>query len=128
MHIRSLLGLAALCSAVASDARALQQRPPEACDAYHAAVRANPNDVAAAIRFGSCSVEDEEMVAVGGDSSRLVFRSSWAPALRALRRAVQLDPKQSAAYQPLFSILLNESRDGCSVATGLCEFVAPVRR
>jgi hypothetical protein len=75
--------------------------------------------------LGQCSFRDYEMIAPGGDSSRLAFRSSWAVALRALRRAVDLNPSYDRAYRPLFAILFAETRDGCSSATGVCSHVAP---
>jgi tetratricopeptide (TPR) repeat protein len=68
------------------------------------------------------------MIAPGGDSSRLVFRSSWSTALRALRHAVQIDPTYANAYRPLFRILFAETRDGCSFVTGDCRYVAAVLR
>jgi hypothetical protein len=68
------------------------------------------------------------MIALGGDSTHLVFRSSWSTALRALRRAVELNPGYSRAYRPLFSILFAETRDGCSSVTWECRYVSPVVR
>jgi tetratricopeptide (TPR) repeat protein len=122
-----LLGLTALSILSAAELRALQ-RPPAACDQYHAAVRADPSNVDAAASLGRCSVRDYEMIAPGGDSTRLAFRSSWSTALRALRHAVELDPGYSRAYQPLFRILFAETRDGCSSVTRECLFVSPVLR
>ena len=69
-----------------------------------------------------------EMIAIGGDSTRLEFRSSWSVALRALRHAVEVDPAQTRAYRPLFAILFAETRDGCSSVTWLCEFASFVAR
>ena len=68
------------------------------------------------------------MIAPGGDSSRLMFRSSWSTALRALRHAVDLDPTYRRAYRPLFAMLFAETRDGCSTVTWECTFVSPVMR
>ena len=127
MRSRCLLGLAAFCALVAPDLRALQT-PPRVCDQFHTVVRADPNNLAAAARFGECSVRDYEMIAPGGDSTRLVFRSSWSSALRALRHAVEVDPRYSRAYRPLFAILFAETRDGCSSVTGECGYVSPVVR
>lgn len=110
-----------------SDLRAIQ-RPPEACDSHAAAVRADPADLDAAARLGQCSVRDYEMIALDGDSSRMVFRTSWSPALRALRHAVELDPGFERAYRPLFRILFADTRDGCSSVTWECRHVAPVLR
>jgi tetratricopeptide (TPR) repeat protein len=117
----------ALCALPTPALRALQ-RAPVACDQFQNAVRAEPNNVDAAIRLGQCSFRDYEMIAVGGDSTRMVFRSSWSVALRALRHAVELDPTQSRAYRSLFAILFAETRDGCSSVTGMCEFASPVTR
>ena len=117
----------ALC-AIFPAARQAQQSAPASCDQYEAAVRRNPDDVAAATRFGRCSFRDFEMVALGGDSSRLMFRSSWTPALRALRHAVAREPSYSPAYRALFAILFAENRDGCSAVTRQCTHVAPILR
>lgn len=127
MRSRCFLGLAALCALVANDLLALQ-RPPQACDQFQAAVRADSNNLDAAASLGQCSVRDYEMIAPAGDSTRLMFRSSWSPALRALRHAVDVDPRYTRAYRPLFAILFAETRDGCSAVTGECAFVSPVLR
>ena len=120
------LSILAFCVLVAPDLRA--QTPPRACDQFHAAVRADSNNLDAAASLGACSVRDYEMIAPGGDSTRMVFRSSWSNALRALRHAVEVDPRYSRAYRPLFAILFAESRDGCSSVTGECGYVSPVVR
>jgi hypothetical protein len=120
------LSLAAFCVLVSPDLRA--QTPPRACDQFRAALRANANNLDAAASLGACSVRDYEMIAPGGDSTRLVFRSSWSSALRALRHAVEVDPRYSRAYRPLFAILFAETRDGCSSVTWECLFVSPVLR
>jgi hypothetical protein len=78
--------------------------------------------------LGRCSLRDYEMIAPGGDSTQLVFRSSWSTALRALRHAVELDSRYGNAYPPLFNILFAETRDGCSSVTWKCEYVSPVVR
>jgi tetratricopeptide (TPR) repeat protein len=127
MQNRCLLTLTAFCFFSAPDLPALQ-RPPEPCDQYQAAVRADPSNLDAAARLGRCMVRDYEMIAPGGDSSRLMFRSSWSTALRALRHAVELDASYGAAYRPLFAILFAETRDGCSSVTGECRHVSPVLR
>ena len=119
------LGL--LCMLCTSDLHAMQY-PAEACDAHEAAVRAEPTDLDAAARLGRCSVRDYELIALDGDSSRLVFRSSWSTALRALRHAVELDPGFERAYRPLFRILFAETRDACSPVTGSCRHVSSVAR
>src|SRR5690349_7785598 len=126
MQSRRLLRLAFCSVLLAPELPALQAVPSPAppCDQYVAAVRANPNNLDAAARLGRCSFDDYVMIAPGGDSTRLMFRSSWSTALRALRHAVDLDPTYRAAYRPLFAILFAESRDGCSTVTGECRFVS----
>lgn len=98
---------------------------PESCERYEIAARADSANVQAWYALGRCAYRDYEMVAPGGDSTRLAFRSSWTTALRALRRAVMLDPTFGRAYRPLFAMLFGETRDGCSSRTGLCLYVAP---
>ena len=98
---------------------------PESCERYEIAARADSANAQTWYGLGRCAYRDYEMVAPGGDSTRLAFRSSWTVALRALRRAVMLDPTFGRAYRPLFAILFAETRDGCSSKTGLCLFVAP---
>jgi tetratricopeptide (TPR) repeat protein len=101
------------------------QRAPESCERYAAAARADSSSAQALYRLGRCAYRDYEMVAPNGDSTQLAFRSSWTTALRALRRAVTLDPAFAPAYRPLFAILFADTRDGCSSVTGLCSHVAP---
>ena len=125
MHSRCL---AILAAALWAPALRAQPRPPAACGQYQTAVQADSTNLDAAASLGQCSVRDYEMIAPGGDSTRLVFRSSWSAALRALRRAVALDPGYSRAYRPLFAILFAETRDGCSSVTGECWYVSPVAR
>ena len=128
MHDRCLVPLAGLCILLARDLRALQPREPESCDPYQAAFRADSNNLEAAVNLGRCIVRDESMIAPGGDSTRLMFRTSWSTALRALRHVVAVDPGYSSAYRPLFRILLSDTRDGCSYVTGGCGHVSPVVR
>ena len=118
----------AVVSAVSAPVLRALQHSAAPCARYEAAVRANPNDLAAAVSLGHCTTSDEEMIAPGGDSARLAFRTSWTPALRALRYAVAVDPSYSRAYRPLFFMLFAETRDGCSRATGMCLHVASVIR
>ena len=127
MRSRCLSTLAVFCTLVTPALRA-QQRAPAACDQFQTAVRTDPDNLDAAARLGQCSVRDYEMIALGGDSTRLVFRSSWSSALRALRHAVEVDPRYSRAYRPLFAILFAETRDGCSSVTSECAYVSPVVR
>src|SRR5262245_48383641 len=94
-----------------------QPRAPSACDQFAAAVQTDPNNLDAAVALGRCSHRDYEMVALGGDSARMVFRTSWTPALRALRHVIERDPSYSTAYRPFFSMLFAETRDGCSSVT-----------
>lgn len=130
MQSRSLLRLVVCSVLLAPALPALQTAPtpPPPCDQYVSAVRAKPNNLDAAARLGQCSFDDYVMIAPGGDSTRLMFRSSWSTALRALRHAVDLDPTYRAAYRPLFAILFAETRDGCSTVTWECLFVSPVKR
>ena len=128
MTARGLLSLSALVVLTPPDLAALQVRPPASCEPFQAAVAADPNNLDAAARLGRCTIRDESMIAPGGDSTKLMFRSSWAVALRALRHAVGVDPGYTRAYRPLFRILLSEMRDGCSYETGECRHVAPVLR
>jgi len=130
MQSRSLLRLVVCSVLLAPALPALQTAPTPAppCDRYVAAVRANPNNLDAAATLGQCSFDDYVMIAPGGDSTRLMFRSSWSTALRALRHAVDLDPTYSRAYPPLFAMLFAETRDGCSTVTWECWFVSPVKR
>src|SRR6188472_3604499 len=104
MPYRCLLSLTAFVILSAGELRALQRAPAQ-CDQYQAAVRADPGNVDAAATLGQCSVRDYELIALGGDSTHLIFRSSWSTAVRALRHAVELDPAYSRAYRPLFHIL-----------------------
>jgi hypothetical protein len=106
MHNRCL---AILAAALWAPALRAQPRAPASCDPYQIALQADSTNLDAAARLGQCSVRDYEMIAPGGDSTRLVFRSSWSAALRALRRAVALDPGYSRAYRPLFAILFAET-------------------
>jgi tetratricopeptide (TPR) repeat protein len=127
MQNRYLLSVVAFCAVVAPKLRAIQRTPPS-CEQYQAAVLADPNNLEAAVTLGRCTVRDESMIAPDGDSTRLMFRTSWGPAIRALRHAVALNPSYSPAYRPLFRMLFAETRDGCSYITGECLHVAPVLR
>ena len=127
MPSRLLRSLTAFAVLSVADLQALQG-PPARCDRYESAVRADPNNLDAAANLGLCSVRDYEMIALDGDSTHLVFRSSWSTALRALRHAVELDRGYSRAYRPLFTILFAETRDGCSSVTRECRHVTPVVR
>jgi hypothetical protein len=113
MPSRLLRSLTAFAVLSAADLHALQG-PPARCDRYESAVRADPTNLDAAANLGLCSVRDYEMIALDGDSTHLVFRSSWSTALRALRHAVELDRGYSRAYRPLFNILFAQTPDGCS--------------
>ena len=124
---RCLMWLTPLCTLLARELPAVQWHVPS-CVQYEAAVRANPGNLDAASRLGRCAIDDYEMVAPDGDSTRLRFRSSWSIALRALRHAVDLDPSYAPAYGPLFDILFAETRDGCSAITAECRHVSPVLR
>ena len=120
--------VAALVSVVVVPRLDAVQQPAGPCEQLESAVRADTADVAAALRLGQCAVRDEEMIAPGGDSARLAFRTTWNPALRALRRAVQVDATNARAYALIFRMLFAETRDGCSRAAGVCLHVASVIR
>jgi len=128
MSARSLLALIALGSVVASPELGAQWRVPPACEQLETVVRANPDNLDAAVALGRCVVRDEQIILAGGDSSRASFRSNWATAVRALRHPVRTDPALAAAYRPLMRMLFAEMRDGCDYVSGVCAFVAPIRR
>jgi tetratricopeptide (TPR) repeat protein len=128
MGIRHPLSLLALFAISAAELAALQRPSPPSCEQYQAAVAAEPNNLDAAVRLGQCTVRDEQVIVLGGDSTRVKFRTNWAPALRALRHTVAVDPTYTRAYRPLFRMLLSEMRDGCSYESGYCLHVAPVLR
>jgi tetratricopeptide (TPR) repeat protein len=127
MQNRYFLSAVAFCTLVAPELRALQ-RTPTSCEQYHAAVRANPDNLDAAVSLGRCTVRDEQVIAPNGDSTQMAFRTSWTPALRALRHAVEVNPSYAPAYRLLFRMLFAEMRDGCSYITMDCRHVAPVVR
>ena len=118
----------ALVSGVVAPRLHAVQQSATPCAQFEAAVRANRDDIAAAVSLGQCTVRDEELIAPGGDSTRLAFRTNWNPALQALRRVVQVDASNARAHALLFRMLFAETRDGCSRATGLCLYVASVIR
>jgi tetratricopeptide (TPR) repeat protein len=128
MTIRRFLSLAGLLALATPSVGAPQLRPPASCEPFRTAVTADPNNLDAAVRLGQCTLRDLSLIAPGGDSTRLAFRSSWTVALRALRHAIEVDPTYARAYRPLFRILLSEMRDGCSYETGYCLHVAPILR
>src|SRR5215468_5361917 len=107
---RCLVSLSICCALVPASLRS-QVRPPPACDQFRVVLQSDPKNLDAAASLGQCSVRDYEMIAPGGDSSRLAFRASWAVALRALRHAVELNPNFDRAYRPLFAILFADNRD-----------------
>src|SRR5580765_6386394 len=110
MSTRSLLAFIAFCPVVAS--RCLSAQPASAtCEQLETAVRANHNDLDAAVALGRCVVRDEQIILASGDSSRPSFRSSWATAVRGLRRAVRTSPALATAYRPLMRMLFAEMRD-----------------
>ena len=127
MKTRRLLILSALLALIAPQLDA-QSRRPSSCEQFQAAVAAEPNNLDAAARLGQCTIRDQQVVVTGPDSTHVQFRTNWAPALRALRHAVELNPAYTPAYRPLFRILLAEMRDGCTYETGYCLHVAPVLR
>jgi tetratricopeptide (TPR) repeat protein len=123
MPWRFLLPCVALLLLIRGDLSA--QRRPESCERYEAAAHTDSVNPQAWLALGQCSYRDYEMIAPGGDSSRLAFRSSWTTSKRALLRAIALDPRYTRAYRTLFTILFLETRDGCSFETLVCTHVAP---
>ncbi|MEK6610121.1 MAG: hypothetical protein AABZ35_04285 [Gemmatimonadota bacterium] len=85
----------------------------DACGAYGSLVRADSSDVEAWYNFGECSYHDPEVIALGGDTTRLVFRGSWNNALRAFRKALELDPTYHLAFAHIPDILQSDQRGGC---------------
>lgn len=85
----------------------------DACGAYGSLVRADSSDVEAWYNFGECSYHDPEVIAGGGDTTRLAFRGSWNNALRAFRKALELDPTYHLAFAHIPDILQSDQRGGC---------------
>lgn len=88
-------------------------RYAEACEIFGRMVRADSTDVEGWYNLGECSYHDPAVVAVGGDSSRMVFRGNWNTMLRAFRKTLELDPTYHLAFQHIQDALLVSTRSGC---------------
>lgn len=90
-----------------------QGRWAEGCETYTALLRADSADVEAWYNLGECSFHDPAVLTDPSDTTRARFRSSWNTSLRAMIRALDLDPSYHLAFQHIQDILQNERRDGC---------------
>jgi TolB-like protein len=88
----------------------------DACRIFEAMIRSDSTDVEAWYNLGECSYHDLAVIPVPGDSTHLVFRSSWTTALRAFRKALELDPTYHLAFQHLQDALLAPTRAGCRIS------------
>ncbi len=88
-------------------------RYAEACDVFAKMVRADSTDVEGWYNLGECSYHDQAVIPLGGDSTRMVFRSSWNTMLRAFRKTLELDPTYHLAFQHIQDALLVSTRGGC---------------
>src|ERR1051325_3186948 len=79
----------ALIAALVADAKGDQRR---ACELYEPLVRADSTDAEALVGLGQCLYKDGSVEFVNGDSTKVVFRTSWNAALRVLRRGALGDP------------------------------------
>jgi TolB-like protein len=101
-----------------------RQRYADACTIFGHMVQADSTDVEAWYELGECSYHDPVVVAVGGDSTHLAFRSSWNTMLRAFRRTLDLDPTYHLAFQHIQDALLSGNRSGC-LLRGTAETCSP---
>ena len=86
---------------------------PRACGAYGSLVRADSADVEALYGYGLCLENDDMVEPVAGDTTHLVFRSSWNEAIKAFRRALAVDPTFHLAFDPVVTMLTAPRRLGC---------------
>jgi TolB-like protein/tetratricopeptide (TPR) repeat protein len=86
---------------------------PRACDAYASIVSKDSSDVEALYGYGLCLASDDMVIAVGGDTTRLQYRSNWNTAIKAFRRALAVDPTFHLAFDPMVSLLTAPVRNGC---------------
>ncbi len=84
-----------------------------ACEAFSTLVHADSSDVEALYGLGQCLYHDDVVEAIGGDTTRLRFRSSWNSALAVFRRIIAVDPTFHLAFNDLLSILSSSARVGC---------------
>jgi tetratricopeptide (TPR) repeat protein/TolB-like protein len=87
----------------------------EACEIFGRMVKADSTDVEGWYNLGECSYHDPAVVAVGGDSSHIVFRGNWNTMLRAFRKTLELDPTYHLAFQHIQDALLVSTRSGCAL-------------
>jgi eukaryotic-like serine/threonine-protein kinase len=107
------------------------RRYGESCDTYRTLIRTDSADVEAWYNLGECSFHDNLVVPQAGDSTRMVFRSSWNTAVQAFARSLELDPTYHLAFQHIQDVLLNDQRTGCALGTTpACErpYIAFLRR
>jgi TolB-like protein len=84
-----------------------------ACDGYASLIRTDSSDVEALYGLGECALADDAIVPFGGDTTHLVFRSSWNTALRSYRRAIAVDPAFHLAFDHALQLLIAPARIGC---------------
>jgi tetratricopeptide (TPR) repeat protein/tRNA A-37 threonylcarbamoyl transferase component Bud32 len=77
-----------------------EEHYPEACDRFRAVVARDPTDFAAWIGLGECQFRDGAVVRDSASPSGMRFRSSYASAARAYRRALELAPWLTGAFLP----------------------------
>jgi eukaryotic-like serine/threonine-protein kinase len=90
----------------------------DACRIFEAMIRTDSLDVEAWYNFGECNYHDLGVLPVGGDTTRLAFRSSWNTMLRAFRKSLELDPTYHLAFQHIQDALLTGARPGCRINPG----------
>lgn len=98
---------------VAGQLAQARNRWGESCDAYGSLVRADSADVEAWYNLGECNYHNPDVIAIGGDTTRVAFRGSWNLALRAFRRTLELDPTYHLAFAHIPDILQTDQRTGC---------------
>jgi serine/threonine protein kinase len=64
---------------------------PRACESYRAVITADSNDVAGWLGLGECQYQDRMVIPWRSSPSTFRFRSSYASAINAFLRAVQVD-------------------------------------
>ena len=80
----------------------------KACDTYNGLVRQDSSDVEAWYGVGECYFHNNTIEAVGGDTTRLRFRSDYDQSIRAFERVLRLDPTYHLAYQHIIDALVVE--------------------
>lgn len=87
----------------------------EACRIFEGMIRTDSTDVEGWYNLGECSYHDLGVFPLADDTTRFVFRSSWNVALRAFRKALELDPTYHLAFQHLQDGLLASTRPACRI-------------